>query len=523
MTESVLSTKPPRQIATRQLQLSVIVAAMIGLVFGIAQILIDWSDQYDRVDIEVGNLVESVNRSASNALWNLNDDLAASILVGLSGHSFISSSRIVTSSGTILARHSSDGAAKEDSAVSRFLFFATEEREYPLSIEDEGTLVSVGSLFVTVTPYFAYEQFLKRATVTLLGGFAKAALLCLALYWVFAWTTTRPLVALVKSIRDIDPKSKNLAGIHAPDGHDRDEFGEIAAVFNQQLSDIRESVRRLEEAEAELLDSNKALDVRVSEKTRALRIAVDEAERLAGVRANFLANMSHELRTPLNAIIGFSDAALHTTLGIDQEKAQEYFSLINRAGNNLHALVNELLDLSRIDSGRLEIEYTKLDVVALAHELAATLEPVIAARGNHVLVYSDVEVLIVRTDPNLLRQVLNNLIGNASKYTEKGLIEISLSLEGSEPMRLVLEVKDSGSGISPELLPKIFEPYVHGDSDVKLPFRSVGLGLTIVKGICETMGWEIDVKSTPDVGTTFLLYIPVAQSDLSTAWAESAE
>jgi PAS domain S-box-containing protein len=243
------------------------------------------------------------------------------------------------------------------------------------------------------------------------------------------------------------------------------------------------------------------------------RIAADDANRAKG---EFLANMSHEIRTPMNAIIGLGRLALHTDL---TDKQQDYLSKIDSAGETLLHLINDLLDYSKVEAGRLVLEEIPFSFTTCL----ATVQNIIRVKASEkslelrVNVASEIPPQLIG-DPFRLEQILINLLGNAVKFTEHGHIELNVTAAFSsaqdEHLQIIFTVRDSGIGMTDEQQARLFQPFTQGDNSTTRRFGGTGLGLSITKQLVELMGGEIRVTSTPDHGSVFTVTVRLERCDL---------
>jgi len=224
-------------------------------------------------------------------------------------------------------------------------------------------------------------------------------------------------------------------------------------------------------------------------------------------KSAFLANMSHELRTPLNAIIGVSEMLREDAEALNQEI--EPLDRVLSAGRHLLALINDILDLSKIEAGRMELNLDTFALPPLIDEVVKTIEPLAAKNSNRVLVRCDTEVKTIHADQMRLRQALLNLMSNANKFTERGTIGIELR-RGEENGRdwVTLAVSDTGIGMTPEQTGKLFQEFSQASSTTASKYGGTGLGLVISKRFCQMMGGDITVESEPGRGSTFTMRLP---------------
>lgn len=298
---------------------------------------------------------------------------------------------------------------------------------------------------------------------------------------------------------------------------------------------IRECIRRGEPFEAELVNYTKggrrywvhisaqpirdqagtltnyiALESDVTERRRAaeaLRAAKDSAEAANSAKTEFLANVSHELRTPLTAVLGYADLLLEDPrLPTDLSAGVE---TIRRSGKHLLGLINDLLDISKIESGHMTFERLACSPGALVREVEALMRERATSRGLALSVEFCAPLpSAVHTDPTRVRQILINLVGNAIKFTHSGAVLVRVTLTDALPRPLLsISVRDSGIGIDPEGLERLFKPFSQADTSTSRRFGGTGLGLAISRRLARLLGGDISVTSTPGRGSTFRLTI----------------
>ncbi|MDI5985569.1 ATP-binding protein [Halomonas sp. M4R5S39] len=323
------------------------------------------------------------------------------------------------------------------------------------------------------------------------------------LLWLIAYITSRRLIAPVQAA---DRALERLAnGDHPPpltcaSPPELARLAERVNALSDHLDHARDEVQRqIEQTTAELQESMETIEVQNIELDMAHRRAL-EASR---IKSEFLANMSHEIRTPLNGIIGFCRLLGRSRL---EPRQREWLDHVHRACDNLLMLVNDVLDFSKLEAGRLELEHVPLDMVMLVDEVLALQAPQAHQKDLQLigLVYDDVPVTL-SGDPLRIRQVLTNLVNNAIKFTERGEVIVRVMVEQAEPGRVTLRVSvsDTGIGLSPESRQRLFQAFRQADPSHSREFGGTGLGLTICRQLVEQMGGEIGVESEPGEGSTF--------------------
>jgi signal transduction histidine kinase len=272
----------------------------------------------------------------------------------------------------------------------------------------------------------------------------------------------------------------------------------------------RNSVRAFTDRQIELVVNFASQAVIAIENVRLFDEIQDKSRQLAEAsqhKSQFLANMSHELRTPLNAIIGVSEMLREDAEALKQDT--EPLDRVLGAGRHLLALINDILDLSKIEAGRMELVLSSFPLAPLVADVVKTIEPLAAKNANKLTVHCDGANGSMHADQMRLRQALLNLMSNANKFTERGTITID-AREKSEDGRdwIIVAVADTGIGMSPEQMGKLFHEFSQASSTTASRYGGTGLGLAISKRFCQMMGGDITVESQPGRGSTFTIRLP---------------
>ena len=297
---------------------------------------------------------------------------------------------------------------------------------------------------------------------------------------------TKRLSTLTNVVREYNVENEDIT-IDKDLLQSKDEVGELARTFEAMHLHIVDNIERIK-AETEE------------------RIKAQSANQ---IKSNFMANMSHELRTPMNAIIGYCELLMEIYEGKDTETVDD-LSKIHVSAKHLLKLIDDILDLSKIEAGKIELDYSYISLKDILAEVSKTIYPKLKEQKNELIVNIDPEIVPDYFDEVKLKQVLLNLVSNACKFTHSGAISIDAYLrKESDAHYYIIDVRDSGIGMTEKQCAEVFKPYTQADSSTTKKYGGTGLGLTISKNYCEMMGGRIEVSRELGKGSEFKVIIPV--------------
>jgi signal transduction histidine kinase/CheY-like chemotaxis protein len=315
---------------------------------------------------------------------------------------------------------------------------------------------------------------------------AAASLLIAALIiWLFVFRNVlRRLTALVTSMLAI-ARGELAAPISAGGPDELGDMSRALAVFRDNAREIRAAHEEAERARA-------------------------EAEAASRTKSIFLANMSHELRTPLNAIIGYSEILVEDAADRGDTTTVGDLQKIQGAGKHLLELINGILDLSKIEAGRMDVYLEQIYLAKLVEDVRTIVEPLVKKNGNALVIRCPPNIGSMRTDLTKLKQSLINLLSNAAKFTQNGTVTLAVSREqaAAGPARFTFHVSDTGIGMNEEQLGRLFQAFTQADSSTTRHYGGTGLGLTITRHFASMLGGAIQVTSKPGEGSSFIMTLP---------------
>lgn len=349
-----------------------------------------------------------------------------------------------------------------------------------------------GMVVVDIPSQIETNQLLLNNIFLLSAGLIAGTLAVIVFYLITSRLILQPVRVLQETAEKVSQGDLNIRS----DISTGDEFQQLSETFNVMLANLKESADQLRAV-------NKSLDIKLGQLAES-NLALYESNRL---KTEFLANVSHELRTPLNSILGFADLLKDSSSLTSDSKASRYLQNILRSGRNLLDLINDLLDLAKIEAGRMDIRSEPLSLNDLFEALISVLKPLSETKHLSIVPFVAPDVPIIRTDPAKLQQVLYNFLSNAIKFSPANS-RIELMATRRSDLRVRIAVTDYGPGIALEKHEVIFEKFRQVDASVTREHGGTGLGLAISKELSSLLSGEVGVESALGRGATFWIVIP---------------
>jgi len=367
-------------------------------------------------------------------------------------------------------------------------------KKFPMLYTYKEKTINIGSLVVGASLDNVYQNIYQGLWVTLGGNAVKTFLVAFFMYFLFYKFVIRHLHKISKSVTrfDIDQSVGGVVLDRLNKHYDtKDELDLVVDAFNELQSELKRSFASIEQ--------------KVKDRTQELKISKEEAEAANNAKSEFLSSMSHELRTPLNAILGFSQLLEMDDLSQSQKDSIKEIIV---AGKHLLDLVNEILDLARIESGKIDLDIQPINLFRLCKESIKIVQSLL--NDHDIKIECDLhnDGMVVLGDETRLKQIMLNLLSNAIKYNKSGgAVKLSYSLTNHGAV--IVSIEDTGLGISQEKLSEIFEPF-HRIEPKNTHIQGTGIGLTITRDLVEKMGGKIGVESNLGKGSKFWFELPVS-------------
>ena len=507
------------RISFRQACSTVLVAFVLGLILSIMQIGFDLVRERQQIDTTITSVLEMLRKSASQAVFDIDRALAERVIDGLFEYEPIRGVQVVDEFQAVLARRERPFPDERLQWIVNLTFGREKHYAIPLFYGSQQRLV--GHLKASADSYLIARNFFSRAGLIIVSDLIRNIVLSTVLLLIFYASLTRPLLDMITRLSAVDIANPAGELLDIPPRHEADELGLLVRTTNRLLENLGKSLTEHRAAQKELEKHRDHLEQIVEERTvelqhivKQLEQAKQDAEAANFAKTGFLANMSHELRTPLNAILGFAQLMAHSRdLTADQ---QENLEIIIRSGQHLLILINNVLDLSKIEAGRITLNETNFDLHALLNDVEDLFQ--LRAKEKHLQLIFDRHPNVpqyVSTDEVRVRQVFMNLLSNALKFTQEGGVSVRVRRNDPDEQSgkaataiLCFEVEDTGPGISPEEMSTLFDAFVQTKSG-RGAREGTGLGLSISRQFVRLMGGDMMVSSETGHGSVFRFEIQV--------------
>ncbi len=500
-----------RSIKTKLTVLAATSGAVALMLGGAGFMANDWRLMRNAKVDQLRTQAELLAYNSSAAVLLRDEDAAAQLLKSLEPQETIELAALYDDDGAVVATFSRDSGQSAPPLPDwrGHRFSPDGHLEWTSHVVDNGQ--ALGSLYLRANMNDLWAQLWDHAataTIVTLASLAAALSLSMALQRGIA----KPILALADTARDITANADYSKRVTTTSN---DELGALYDAFNRMLDQVEcsEAAQMVAHAELEnrVLERTKQLTEEITQRQQtqeALVRAKEAAEAASRAKSEFLANMSHEIRTPLNAILGFTDL-LRRGAARNAEEFKSFADTVHNSGQHLLGLLNDILDLSKIEAGQMQVE----SIACSPYQVVAEVVSIMRARAGEkglILDYNWTGPVpaTIQTDPARLRQLLLNVVGNAVKFTEQGGVQVVAKLLADQPApQLQIQVIDTGIGIEREKLARIFDPFCQADTSVTRRFGGTGLGLAICRRIAEALGGDVQVESEADVGSTFTILV----------------
>jgi two-component system sensor histidine kinase/response regulator len=494
-------------------KLSMVMAAstmLAAIVLFLVTTLLDLRSERNRLYTNTASVTQILALNARAALAFGDPDAARAVLNSLNALPEITHATLLDPAGrsfAVFSRTDTSNDSRPSAEQIKQAIQATQEQALrydwgALSLAQPVVLDGsrVGTLLVEVDPRHVLDGIYWRAGLMLVLSLV-ASLVAMTVLLPLQKSVVQPIVKLADAMQKVSREHRYEIRVETPD---KDEIGSLYQGFNGMLEEIQAR-------DTALAAYNASLEDTVTTRTAELRLAKDAAEQASRSKSQFLANMSHEIRTPMNGVLGVLDLLNDSALN---QRQRHFVGLARSSAESLLAILNDILDLSKIEAQSLRLEAIPFDLGELAEEVVGLFTQQAQAKGLELICDLAPELpSLVVGDPIRVRQILANLISNAIKFTNVGEVIARVALTSAGEIELT--IKDTGIGIPVPVQQKIFEAFAQADETTTRKFGGTGLGLSITRYLCELMGGRVSLSSIPSLGSTFVVTLPLRMPDVA--------
>jgi signal transduction histidine kinase/CheY-like chemotaxis protein len=486
------------KIASRLIKSVFVIYFVLASIITIVQLALEFNNEKNNVLDELQSLLKTVSPVVSQALWDVDFDSAKSVAIGLLKNNQVSGVTIVDENDQPVALEGRTTDASDlntqnlPSQANPFEKLIPVSQIVSHSIENSENTIEVGRIILFGSFQTVFDEVKYTLVITLINAVIKASILWFLFVFFTRKLVTKPLNELINAVERLNPEKNINTGNEFNIPENLEQANDELGVLIREFGEMRVAIQRRDE---KIQKSTVSIDLLGHEK--------EKAEAAVRAKSTFLANMSHEIRTPMNGVIGMTELLKDTSLSNLQK---EYTDSISDSAEGLLRIINDVLDLSKIEANKMDLELTSFDLKEKLEHICNILSPQAKKKGLQLeLILDEYYSGQVIGDFLRLNQVIINLVSNAIKFSQQGIIRISLKILEENPEKVVyrVEVSDTGIGISQQEQVNLFNSFTQADNSTTRKYGGTGLGLSISKNIVNLMNGDIGVSSEKGKGSEF--------------------